>query len=425
MFCPKCKAEYREGFIKCADCGIDLVPELPPEPREEYVDLVSIRTYSDKNEAELARGFLRSNGVNAVLSADDCAGFYPSLSLLVGIRLLVDKKDVETAESILGQEDTSEDIAIEGATERDSISASSNGSAPKDSQLEGSSWSQNGNLFLNLILPILFGCLTLWTLMSIGMSFSGSNDEVSPSFWQAVAYAVAVLSIIGAHALGHYALCRLNEVKVCSPYFIPHLGLGTAGAYVKIRWPVSDRKTLIRIFAAGPIAGFITSWIVLIIGLNFSRITEHGLTGSYLMDSVVTYITTLAVFGNLPDTKDVMLHPVAFAGWIGLSYNACHLLPIGKFDGGRLVYALWGYTVTRWTSYISIGVLLIVEYLLYGWQGLSDMSVLWVIMVICATRFRRQYPAEKYDNGPLGKPLVVLLCIVAGILVVSLPVLTK
>jgi hypothetical protein len=29
MFCPKCKAEYRQGFTRCVDCDIDLVYELP------------------------------------------------------------------------------------------------------------------------------------------------------------------------------------------------------------------------------------------------------------------------------------------------------------------------------------------------------------------------------------------------------------
>jgi hypothetical protein len=31
MFCPQCKAEYRQGFTRCADCDVDLVWELPPE----------------------------------------------------------------------------------------------------------------------------------------------------------------------------------------------------------------------------------------------------------------------------------------------------------------------------------------------------------------------------------------------------------
>ena len=38
MFCPKCKAEYREGFETCSDCDLKLVHELPPEPDPEFVE---------------------------------------------------------------------------------------------------------------------------------------------------------------------------------------------------------------------------------------------------------------------------------------------------------------------------------------------------------------------------------------------------
>jgi len=30
MYCPQCKAEYRQGFTRCADCDVDLVHEPPP-----------------------------------------------------------------------------------------------------------------------------------------------------------------------------------------------------------------------------------------------------------------------------------------------------------------------------------------------------------------------------------------------------------
>src|SRR5215469_216976 len=35
MFCPVCKAEYRQGFTRCADCDVDLVYELSHEPHED------------------------------------------------------------------------------------------------------------------------------------------------------------------------------------------------------------------------------------------------------------------------------------------------------------------------------------------------------------------------------------------------------
>ena len=104
MFCPKCKAGYREGFTRCADCDVDLIPELSPEPElepsEEYVDLINIKTYSTRHDAELAKGFLEANGVNAVVSGDDYGGIHPGLSFSTGIRLLVKDEDVEKTKRI-------------------------------------------------------------------------------------------------------------------------------------------------------------------------------------------------------------------------------------------------------------------------------------------------------------------------------------
>lgn len=31
-YCPRCRSEYREGFARCADCDVDLVPALPALP---------------------------------------------------------------------------------------------------------------------------------------------------------------------------------------------------------------------------------------------------------------------------------------------------------------------------------------------------------------------------------------------------------
>ncbi|MFC1820415.1 putative signal transducing protein [Thermodesulfobacteriota bacterium] len=107
MFCPKCKAEYREGFFKCADCKINLVPELPPEPEQyieyEYLNLVNIETYYNRHDAELAKGFLSVNGINAFVFGDDSGGVSPHRSFALGVQLKVKEEDVEKAKRFLSE----------------------------------------------------------------------------------------------------------------------------------------------------------------------------------------------------------------------------------------------------------------------------------------------------------------------------------
>lgn len=106
MFCPKCKAEYREGFFICADCKVDLVSELPPEPEDspgypEYVNLVNIERYPSRHEAELAKGALSINGIDAFVQGGGKNGWNAPLES--GVQLLVQEKDVEEAKDILSE----------------------------------------------------------------------------------------------------------------------------------------------------------------------------------------------------------------------------------------------------------------------------------------------------------------------------------
>ncbi len=103
MFCPKCKAEYRDGFFICADCRIDLVPELPPESEQhaeyDYINLVNIDVFCSRPEAELAKGLLSANGIDAVIKD----GLEAAGGALPMYGLLVKDKDVEETNKILGE----------------------------------------------------------------------------------------------------------------------------------------------------------------------------------------------------------------------------------------------------------------------------------------------------------------------------------
>jgi membrane-associated protease RseP (regulator of RpoE activity) len=77
---------------------------------------------------------------------------------------------------------------------------------------------------------------------------------------------------------------------------------------------------------------------------------------------------TELVLGVNPMLSDVTisLHPLAYAGWLGMFFTALNLLPIGQLDGGHVVYSLFNSK----HAYIARICFLILIPLGFYWAGL-------------------------------------------------------
>jgi hypothetical protein len=64
-------------------------------------DAIVLETFPNRIEAEMAAGLLESEGVEAMVLADDAGGAYPSLQFFHGVRLLVYREDEARAREIL------------------------------------------------------------------------------------------------------------------------------------------------------------------------------------------------------------------------------------------------------------------------------------------------------------------------------------
>ncbi len=80
-FCPSCRCEYRMGFIRCNDCGVELVDSLPAETRESpdigELELVELSSFPNPMEAQMIQELLKNNGIEAILQSDFNAGAGP------------------------------------------------------------------------------------------------------------------------------------------------------------------------------------------------------------------------------------------------------------------------------------------------------------------------------------------------------------
>jgi membrane-associated protease RseP (regulator of RpoE activity) len=136
---------------------------------------------------------------------------------------------------------------------------------------------------------------------------------------------------------------------------------GTFGALIRIRSPILDKRALLDVGCSGPLIGLVVVVPVLVIGLLLSPVKElplHAHGGIELGEPLLFKLVSRLTIGPLGPEQHVLLHPVGFAGWLGLLITALNLLPVGQLDGGHVIYALFPAWHRR-ISFICLGALVV------------------------------------------------------------------
>jgi len=308
--------------------------------------------------------------------------------------------------------------------------------------MQGIASSRRANLRVNL----LFMALTVISVFMAGVWYDYKGPEFTGfvdvyryaivhilSGWP---YAVSLLAILFAHEFGHYLVGRYHGENVSLPYFLPLPfpgGFGTLGAFIQMKSIPKNRRHLLDIGIAGPLAGLIVAVPILLYGLHLSSVDriplsipkDEGLTleGNSILYMTLKYIAKgellpqpasyeglhpalywlRYILTGLPLPRggvDVMLHPVAWAGWVGLLVTALNLIPAGQLDGGHLMYVLRGRRAVKLLPFI-LGALFLLGFIWTGWW-------LWAFLIFI---FGRLY-AEPLDLitplDPRRKALAIL-----------------
>lgn len=263
-----------------------------------------------------------------------------------------------------------------------------------------------GPVWVNVVLLVL----TIISVMFTGAQFSSaevSNPFTSPGGFFAFLlkgwpFAVSLLGILLAHEMGHYLVGRARGEKVTLPYFIPFplSAFGTMGAFISMKQTPRNKKHLMDIGIAGPLAGLVVAIPVLLIGLSLSEIGPiegnlpegyvHMIEGNSLFYLLAKYLTFGKLLpapanygGMLPfiywlryfftgsplplGGTDVHIHSVAWAGWAGLFVTAINLIPAGQLDGGHVLYVLLGKQKAKRIFPFIIGGLLVLGFFWQVW----------------------------------------------------------
>jgi len=242
---------------------------------------------------------------------------------------------------------------------------------------------------------------TILTTLIAGAMMEGANIFSNPiEITKGIPFSFTLLLILGCHEFGHYYFAMKHNVDATLPYFIPAppflFLIGTFGAFIKIKSPIYRRDALLQIGAAGPIAGFIIAVPALIIGLMISTVVtvDSEQVGIILGDSILMKILTALIHPGLPDNMDILLHPMAFAGWIGLLVTMLNLLPIGQLDGGHIAYAMLGdkHKIVAKAAFLA---LIPLSFLSLNW-------LVWGILILVLMRTTKHPPIQDIRT-PLSK----------------------
>lgn len=275
-------------------------------------------------------------------------------------------------------------------------------------------WLLHAALLVTTLYTITFaGAVLAGRILYTGvLTFFTSGHPGYPGFlpaWSAgLAFSLPLLAILLCHELGHYTAARHYRLDVSPPYFIPvpllPSFIGTMGAFIRLRTIVADRRQLFDVGVAGPIAGFLVALPALAIGLVLSQPVDppegwtglivHFGTDPYLPlgDSVLSWGLRRLVFG---DTPAVWVHPLAFAGWVGMFVTMLNLLPISQLDGGHILYAV----LPRWHYRVAQAIWLLITALGYVWW----FWLFWGALVLLLARGRLGHPPVLDAYRPLPR----------------------
>lgn len=254
-------------------------------------------------------------------------------------------------------------------------------------------------------LHVVLFLLTVMTTVTVYALGSGS--------WaKGAIYSGCVLSILTAHEFGHYFAAKYHRVPTTLPYFMPMPlpPLGTLGAVIRMSPFIPDRRALFDIAAAGPIAGLVVALPICLVGIALSeRVALDGLNAMILGDTLLFRALEWLVFGARAGNVDLMLHPAAFAGWVGLFVTALNLLPISQLDGGHVSYALFGRR-SRFVAMVAF-VLLLTVTLVMGFHYSVMLILLWFMGIAHPPTLNDSLPLDKRRRRiGIALAVIFLLC---------------
>lgn len=269
-------------------------------------------------------------------------------------------------------------------------------------------------IWINIVLLIatIFTTTLAGSFQWVSIDNIGLLDMLSPYYVLKgfVFFSIPLLLILGIHEMGHYFASKKHSIEASLPYFIPLpppiFILGTFGALISTREPIPNRKALLDIGVAGPICGFLVAIPVSLLGLFFMQQNPIQATDSEGFTIMFPLILQfLSSFFTIP--QNTIIHPTAFAGWVGLFVTALNLLPVGQLDGGHVVRALFKEK-SKYITWVVVGIIIILGLFYTGWF----IFVIFILFLLGTHHPAPLNELQKLDNRRKIVGLIALIIFV-------------
>jgi membrane-associated protease RseP (regulator of RpoE activity) len=249
--------------------------------------------------------------------------------------------------------------------------------------------------WINLVLAIA----TVITTMVVGSFLFGADPITLPSeVLKGLPFTIAIMTVLGAHEAGHYLIAKKHGMHTSLPYFIPFPNIiGTMGALIKHRGPIPNRRALFDVGISGPLIGLIVSVIVTVIGLLQPPLTQNP--GGFQIQLGIPLLFEF-ISRIIPIGEESIMHPIAFAGWVGMFVTALNLIPAGQLDGGHVLRAMIGEKARHVSTIIPFLLIMLGFYVSYF---MNSDGFLWVLWGLFLSFFAAAgHPKPLNDEIPLG-----------------------
>ena len=278
------------------------------------------------------------------------------------------------------------------------------------------------------IINILLFVVTFFTTVMAGVFWANQNPYELNNFSYGILYSVLILLVISTHEFGHYFAARIHNVPVTLPYYIPFPFIflnpfGTMGAVIRMKSRFYSRNALFDIGVSGPIAGWITSLIILIIGFTnlpsvnylYELHPEYAVSGIPVSGFTFGYNILFwgfeKIFASSPGTfmppmNEVYHYPFLCVGWFGLLITSLNMMPIGQLDGGHISYAMFG-DKHKYVAYFFFFALLIFGLIgLLPFLGFNNSIgsvnwLVWALLIFFVIKIKHPPTFNEYD-APLN-----------------------